>query len=117
MQSAFAGGKAGKPSNNIVFDFARCEGLRPMPPGPPKVTQPESEAMMEISWTSLAWHPMQTAWAVIVQDVTMHMWYTIDAAGTARPRADGSDVGAIRGDTNFVTVLKGLTQGRTYAAC
>merc|ERR1719272_1703427 len=45
------------------------------------------------------------------------MWYTVDAAGTARLRQYGDDVGSIRGDMNFVTVLKGLTQGRTYAAC
>merc|ERR1719487_610772 len=117
VQSAFDGRKAGKAENNIVYDFARREVLRPMPPGPPKVTVPESEALMEISWNPLAWHPTHIAWAVIVQDVAVRMWYTIDAAGTARPRENGQDVGAIRGDMNFVTVLKGLTQGRTYAAC
>jgi len=117
VQSAFDGSKAGKPCNNAVFDFARRGVLRPMPPGPPKVTVPESEALLEVSWSPLAWHPGQVAWAVIVQDVAVRMWYTVDAAGTARSVQLGCDVGGIAGDMNFVTVLKGLTQGRTYAAC
>jgi predicted small integral membrane protein len=117
IQTSFDGSKAGKDTNNIVLEFARSEVLRPMPPGPPKVTQPDSEAMLEISWSPLSWHPNHIAYAVAIQDVMMRVWYTVDAAGTARPRADGIDVGAIRGDVNFVTILKGLSQGRTYVAC
>merc|ERR1719440_1835130 len=42
MQSAFDGRSSGSARNQIVLDYARCEVLRPMPPGPPKVIQPES---------------------------------------------------------------------------
>jgi hypothetical protein len=115
------GAKAGRSFNSVVFDFARKDEIRPLAPPAPMVEVPESDgadALLRVSWGSGdIWHPPIIGWAIIIQDIAIRIWHTVDAYGSARPRHGAQSVRAIHGERESVTVVRGLKQGRSYCAC
>jgi len=123
MQSASnRAAKAMDPRRSMVLEFGRRDVLRPVAPLAPKCLAPDTEGLLFVQWEPRPWEPRELAYALVVQDVSVGLWYTVEEsgtakAGTARPVACGKDVGSLSADDPCAMVTRGLAQGRAYAAC
>lgn len=69
---------------STVLEFGRQNVVRPVAPPAPKCVAPDTEGLLFVQWEARDWEPKAEAYALVVQDVSVGLWYTVEEVGAAK---------------------------------